>query len=106
VDYAIVETGGQQFWLQPNRYVDLDRLEAEVDSTLTLNTVLLLKDGKGITLGQPFIQGASVELKVLAHRRGPKILVYKMRRKKKTRRKTGHRQDLTRVLVQAIRNGR
>lgn len=105
VDYAIVEAAGQQFWLQPNRYVDLDRLEAEVDSTLTLNTVLLVKAGERITLGQPYIQGASVELKVLAHRRGPKILVYKMRRKKKTRRKTGHRQDLTRVLVQAIQAG-
>jgi large subunit ribosomal protein L21 len=105
VEYAIVETSGQQVWLQPNRYVDLDRLAAEVDSTITLDTVLLVKDGKGITLGQPFIQGATVELKVLAHRRGPKILVYKMRRKKKTRRKTGHRQDLTRVLVQAIHPG-
>jgi large subunit ribosomal protein L21 len=105
VDYAIVEAAGQQFWLQPNRYVDLDRLEAEVDSTLTLNTVLLVKAGERITLGQPYIQGASVDLKVLAHRRGPKILVYKMRRKKKTRRKTGHRQDLTRVLVQAIHVG-
>ncbi|MFN7679141.1 MAG: 50S ribosomal protein L21 [Cyanobacteriota bacterium] len=105
MDYAIVEAAGQQFWLQPNRYVDLDRLEAEVDSTLTLNTVLLVKAGERITLGQPYIQGASVELKVLAHRRGPKILVYKMRRKKKTRRKTGHRQDLTRVLVQAIQAG-
>jgi large subunit ribosomal protein L21 len=48
------------------------------------------------------VNGASVELKVMAHRRGPKILVYKMRKKKKTRRKTGHRQELTRVLVTSI----
>lgn len=103
--YAIVEAAGQQFWLQPNRYLDLDRLDAEVESTVTLETVLLLKGAKGTTLGQPYVKGASVELKVLAHRRGPKILVYKMRRKKKTRRKTGHRQELTRVLVQAIQLG-
>jgi len=103
--YAIVEASGQQFWLQPNRYLDLDRLAAEVDSTVTLDTVLLIKDGSGTTLGQPYVQGASVELKVLAHRRGPKVLVYKMRPKKKTRRKNGHRQELTRVLVQSITVG-
>ncbi|MFN9629306.1 MAG: 50S ribosomal protein L21 [Cyanobacteriota bacterium] len=101
----MVETSGQQVWIQPNRYLDLDRLAAEVDSSVTLDTVLLVRDSKGVTLGQPYVQGASVELTVMAHRRGPKILVYKMRRKKKTRRKTGHRQELTRVLVRAIRVG-
>ena len=100
--YAIVEASGQQFWLQPDRYIDIDRLHAEVDSTVTLETVLLVKDGSGTTLGAPYVKGATVELQVLAHRRGPKILVYKMRPKKKTRRKNGHRQELTRVLVKSI----
>ncbi|MCP9849091.1 50S ribosomal protein L21 [Cyanobium sp. Morenito 9A2] len=100
--YAIVETSGTQFWLQPNRYYDLDRIHAEVDDTVTLENVLLVKDAAGTTLGHPFIEGASVELKVLEHRRGQKIIVYKMRPKKKTRRKNGHRQELTRVMVQAI----
>jgi large subunit ribosomal protein L21 len=103
--YAIVEASGAQFWLQPNRYVDLDRLDAEVDSTVTLENVLLVKDGSGTSLGQPYVAGAAVEVKVMAHRRGPKILVYKMRPKKKTRRKTGHRQELTRVMVQSITVG-
>jgi large subunit ribosomal protein L21 len=103
--YAIVEASGQQFWLQPNRYLDLDRLAAEVDSTVTLESVLLIKDGSGATLGQPYVSGAKVELKVLAHRRGPKLLVYKMRPKKKTRRKNGHRQELTRVRVESITVG-
>ncbi|WP_216901494.1 50S ribosomal protein L21 [Synechococcus sp. CCY 9618] len=103
--YAIVEASGQQFWLQPERYVDLDRLSADVDSTVTLDNVLLIKDGSGTTLGQPYVEGATVELKVLAHRRGQKIIVYKMRPKKKTRRKNGHRQELTRVMVQAIKVG-
>ena len=67
----------------------------------------LVKDSSGATLGQPFVKGASVELKVMAHRRGPKIMVYKMRPKKKTRRKNGHRQELTRVMVQSIQlNGK
>jgi large subunit ribosomal protein L21 len=103
--YAIVEASGQQFWLQPNRYVDLDRIAADVDSVVTLENVLLVNDGSSATLGQPYVKGATVELKVLAHRRGTKILVYKMRPKKKTRRKNGHRQELTRVLVQSIKVG-
>ena len=72
---------------------------------MTLDTVLLVKDAKGTTLGAPYVKGATVELKVLAHRRGQKIIIYKMRPKKKTRRKNGHRQDLTRVLVTAIQVG-
>ena len=103
--YAIVEASGQQFWLQPNRYVDLDRIAADVDSTVTLENVLLVNDGSSATLGQPYVSGATVELKVMAHRRGPKVIVYKMRPKKKTRRKNGHRQELTRVMVQSITVG-
>jgi len=103
--YAIVEASGQQFWVQPNRYYDLDRLSAEVDSTVTLENVLLVNDGKEATLGLPFVKGATVVLKVMAHRRGPKLIVYKMRPKKKTRRKNGHRQELTRVMVESISVG-
>ena len=100
--YAIVEASGQQFWVQPNRYYDLDRLAADVDSTITLEKVLLVKNEGVATVGKPYVQGASVELKVMAHRRGQKVIVYKMRPKKKTRRKNGHRQELTRVMVESI----
>ena len=103
--YAIVETSGQQFWLQPNRYYDLDRCKAEVNDVLTIDKVLLINDGKDLKLGKPYVKNAKVEIKVLEHRRGPKIIVYKMRPKKKTRRKNGHRQELTRVLVQSISVG-
>ena len=103
--YAIVEASGQQFWLQSNRYYDLDRCHAEVDEVLTIEKVLLVKDGKDLKLGKPYVKDAKVEIKVLEHRRGPKIIVYKMRPKKKTRRKNGHRQELTRVLVQSISVG-
>jgi large subunit ribosomal protein L21 len=103
--YAIVEASGTQVWLQPNRYYDLDRLHAEVDDTIKLENVLLVKDAKGTTLGQPYVKEATVELKVMAHRRGPKLIVYKMRPKKKTRRKNGHRQELTRVMVESITVG-
>ncbi len=103
--YAIVETSGKQFWLQANRYYDLDRCNAEINDVLTIKNVLLIKDEKGLKLGKPYVKDAKVEIKVLEHRRGPKIIVYKMRPKKKTRRKNGHRQELTRVLVQSITVG-
>jgi len=103
--YAIVEASGQQFWLQSNRYYDLDRCNAEVDDVLTIDKVLLIKEGNDLKLGKPYVKDAKVEIKVLEHRRGPKIIVYKMRPKKKTRRKNGHRQELTRVLVQSISVG-
>ena len=103
--YAIVEASGKQFWLQTNRYYDLDRCHAEVDEVLTIEKVLLINDGKALKLGKPYVKDAKVEIKVLEHRRGPNIIVYKMRPKKKTRRKNGHRQELTRVLVKSISVG-
>ncbi len=103
--YAIVESSGQQFWLEPNRYYDIDRIQAKVDETISLDKVLLVNSGKKTTLGKPYIKGATVTLKVMEHRRGPKLIIYKMRPKKKTRRKNGHRQELTRVMVQSISSG-
>lgn len=103
--YAIVEASGTQLWLQPNRYYDVDRLSAEVGSEVTFGDVLLVSGSSGTTLGKPYVKEASVSLKVLAHRRGPKVIVYKMRKKKKTRRKNGHRQELTRVMVESITVG-
>ena len=100
--YAIVEASGQQFWIQANRYYDFDRIQGNVDEIVTLENVLLINEGNGAKLGKPYIKGASVELKIMEHRRGPKLIVYKMRPKKKTRRKNGHRQELTRVMVQSI----
>ena len=103
--YAIVEASGTQMWVQADRYYDVDRIQAEVDDTIKLENVLLVKDSEGTTLGQPFVKDATVTLKVMAHRRGPKVIVYKMRPKKKTRRKNGHRQELTRVMVESIAVG-
>ncbi len=103
--YAIVEASGKQLWLQPNRYYDLDRCHAEVNDVLTIDKVLLFNNGKDLKIGKPYVKDAKVEIKILEHRRGPKIIVYKMRPKKKTRRKNGHRQEQTRVLVQSISVG-
>ena len=100
--YAIAETSGQQFWFELNRYYDIDRLNAQEKDKVTLEKVLLLKDKNTITIGKPYIKDAKIELEVVSHKRDKKILVYKMRPKKKTRRKMGHRQELTRVMVKSI----
>ena len=100
--YAIAETSGQQFWFEVNRYYDIDRLNAKEKDKITLDKVLLLKDKDSITVGKPYVKDAKIELEVVSHKRDKKIIVYKMRPKKKTRRKMGHRQELTRVMVKSI----
>ena len=104
--YAIAETSGQQFWFEVNRYYDIDRLNAKEKDKITLDKVLLLKDKNSITIGKPYVKDAKIELEVVSHKRDKKILVYKMRPKKKTRRKMGHRQELTRVMVKSIAIGK
>ena len=104
--YAIAETSGQQFWFEVNRYYDIDRLNAKEKDKITLEKVLLLKDKNSITIGKPYVKDAKIELEVVSHKRDKKIIVYKMRPKKKTRRKMGHRQELTRVMVKSICTGK
>jgi len=104
--YAIAETSGQQFWFEVDRYYDIDRLNAKEKDKITLDKVLVLKDKESITIGKPYVKDARIELQVVSHKRDKKILVYKMRPKKKTRRKMGHRQELTRVMVKSITIGK
>ena len=104
--YAIAETSGQQFWFEVNRYYDIDRINAKEKDKITLDKVFLLKDKNSINIGKPYIKDAKIELEVVSHKRDKKILVYKMRPKKKTRKKMGHRQELTRVMVKSISIGK
>ncbi|MDC3072506.1 50S ribosomal protein L21 [Prochlorococcus sp. AH-716-O10] len=100
--YAIAETSGQQFWFEVDKYYDIDRLNAKENDKITIDKILLIKDKNNISLGQPYVKNAKIELEVVSHKRDKKIIVYKMRPKKKTRRKMGHRQELTRVMVKSI----
>ncbi|HEY9845042.1 MAG TPA: 50S ribosomal protein L21 [Candidatus Caenarcaniphilales bacterium] len=100
--YAIIETGGKQLRVQPGRFYDVDRLPTDPDTTLSLDKVLLVHDGSEVSIGQPVVEGATVEATVMQHLRGRKIIVYKMRPKKKTRKKQGHRQELTRLMINSI----
>ncbi|XLQ12026.1 MAG: 50S ribosomal protein L21 [cyanobacterium endosymbiont of Epithemia adnata isolate EadnSB Bon19] len=103
MSYAIIEIGGQQIRVKPGRFYDINYLGADPDSSYTIDKVLLVNDKEEIRIGQPFIEGAIVEGKILEHRRGRKIIVYKMRPKKKTRKKRGHRQELSRLMITAIK---
>ena len=104
--FAIAETSGRQFLFKVNKYYDLDRINAKEQEKIILKNILLIKDNEDISIGKPYIENAEIELEVLSHKRDKKIIVYKMRPKKKTRRKMGHRQELTRVMVKSIKVGK
>jgi large subunit ribosomal protein L21 len=100
--YAIVEAGGKQLRVEPGRFYDVDRLALDVDAPVTLDRVLFVDNDGEAMVGQPVVDGATVVGSVVSHLRGRKIIVYKMQPKKKTRKKRGHRQELTRVMINAI----
>lgn len=100
--YAIIQTGGKQVWVEPGRFYDVELLHQEPGVVIDLEDVLLINHEGAVTLGHPYITGATVRGRVLSERRARKIIVYKMKPKKKTRKKNGHRQNLTRFLVESI----
>lgn len=100
--YAIVEIAGQQFKVEPNRFVYTHRLAAEEGAELTFDQVLLVENEGGVTVGAPTVAGVTVKAKVLEHLKGDKVIVFKKKRRKGFRLKNGHRQYLTKVLIEQI----
>lgn len=100
--YAIIETGGKQVRVEPGRFYDIELLSVEPDEKVTIESVLLVQHNGEVTIGQPLVSGATVEGTVMRHLRGRKVLVYKMKPKKKTRKKRGHRQEITRLMIDSI----
>ena len=100
--YAIVEISGRQFWIESGKFYDFNRIPTELGKQITLNRILLLNDDGNVLIGQPYLESVKIKGKILEHFRGKKTIVYKMRPKKKTRKKQGHRQELTRVLIEDI----
>ena len=101
--YAIVETGGKQYPVEEGRYIDVELLDAEKDSKVVFDKIVMLVNGKKSKVGQPYVTGASVEGTVLANDKSKKVIVYKQRPKKGYRKKQGHRQGFTRVMINKIR---
>jgi len=100
--YAIVEIAGQQFKVAKDQKVYVHRLQEEEGKKITFDNVLLLEDGPDITIGAPAIDGAAVEAKVVKHLKGDKVIVFKKKRRKGFRKKNGHRQYLTELLIEGI----
>ena len=101
--YAIVEISGRQFWIETGKYYDLNRIPTKLGQEIILNRVLLLNNDGEVLVGKPYLEQVKVKGKILKHLRGRKIIVYKMRSKKKTRKTFGSRRKLTRVLINSIK---
>ena len=100
--YAIVEIAGQQFKVAQDQKLFVHRLDAKEGAKVSFDNVLLLDDGKKVTVGAPAIKGASVEAKVTSHLKGDKVIVFKKKRRKGYRVKNGHRQALTELVIEKI----
>ena len=101
--FAIVETGGKQYQVEEGRYLDVELLEGDKDSKVVFDKVVMILNGKKSKVGQPYVAGASAEGTIVKHDRAKKIIVYKQRPKKGYRKKQGHRQGFTRVMISKIR---
>ena len=102
VMYAIVEIAGQQFKVSKDQKVYVHRLAAEEGSNVTFDKVFLVDNAGAISLGAPAITGASVGAKVLKHLQGDKVIVFKKKRRKGYKKKNGHRQALTQIVIEGI----
>jgi len=100
--YAIVKTGGHQYKVAVGDQLNVEKLPVEAGQTVELSEVLMVSDDDRVTVGTPFVAGATVKATVVNQHRGDKIVVFKYKAKKRYRRKMGHRQDLTRLAIDAI----
>lgn len=114
--YAVIKTGGKQYRVAPNDIIEIERLHTADDAGDTPRQTLINADGKiefadvlmvgGVglttTVGAPFVKGAKVVAELVEHTRGPKLIAFKKRRRKNSRRKRGHRQDLTKIKITSI----
>ena len=100
--YAVVKTGGKQYRVSKDDTILVEKLEAQEGETITLSEVIMLGDGDKITIGKPQVADAAVEAKVVSQTRGPKIIIFRRKRRKNHRRTQGHKQDLTLLKVTDI----
>ena len=99
MQYAIVETGGKQYKVAQGDMILVEKLGVEKGSSLDLEKVLLLNDGKKVHIGTPYLSGSKVICEVLGGAKGEKVISFKYRRRKGYRKKIGHRQNYTRLKV-------
>ncbi len=107
--YAVIESGGKQYRVQPGDFFQVEKLDGEVGTSIKFDQVLFLSkadpEKAQITLGKPYVTGANVQAEVVGQGRGDKILIIKMKRRKQYRRTQGHRQYYTQVIVTSVDSG-
>lgn len=100
--YAVIKTGGKQYRVSEGDCISIEKLEVESGSTVTFSEVLLVSKDGDLRIGKPFVADAKVTGEVLAQDKGPKITIFKHKRRKGFRKKTGHRQPLTSLKIKEI----
>ena len=100
--YAVIETGGKQYKVREGDVLFVEKIPADEDETIVFDKVLAVSNDEDLTFGTPYVQGASVNAKVLGHGKGKKIIVFKYKPKKGYRKKQGHRQPYTKVQIEKI----
>jgi large subunit ribosomal protein L21 len=104
--YAIVKINGIQTKAMPDSVIEVPRLQGNPGDKLTFEEVLLVSDGDRISVGQPFLKGASLTAELVEHRRGPKLRIFKYKRRNDFRKRRGHRDELTRLRVTGIKGAK
>ncbi len=100
--YAVIKTGGKQYKVAPGEKLKVELITADVGAQVVLDQVLMVGDGESVRLGQPTLAGATVKATVVAHGRGDKVQIFKMRRRKNYHRSLGHRQGFTELQIDGI----
>jgi large subunit ribosomal protein L21 len=100
--YAVIKTGGKQYRVVAGEKIKVEQIPADVGAEITLDQVLMVGEGESVKIGAPMIAGAKVTAKVIAHGRGPKVKIFKMRRRKHYQKHQGHRQNFTEIQISAI----
>ena len=100
--YALVKTGGKQYRVAKDDKILVERIAADEGAEIILDDIIMLGDGDKVTVGTPRVEGAAVSAKVVSQTRGPKIIIFRRKRRKNHRRTQGHRQDLTLLQITAI----
>jgi large subunit ribosomal protein L21 len=105
MDYAVFKTGGKQYRVKAGDTLDVEKLPLEVDSAAEFENVLAVSDGGEVIFGTPYVAGARVLAQVQSQLQDKKVIVFKYKRKTRYRRKLGHRQEYTRLVIQGIQLG-
>lgn len=100
--YAVIRTGGKQYRVAKDDVVTIEKVVGDAGAKVEFTEVLMVGSGDAVKVGAPTVAGASVTAELVEHTRGPKLIAFKKRRRKNSRRKKGHRQDLSTVRITAI----